>query len=47
MIWSKHDVTDPAGKDGYSRLSIVLHWFAAIVVTAVFLTHEGERGSAA
>lgn len=47
MIWSKHDVTDPTGKNGYSRLSIVLHWFAAIIVVALFVTHEGERGSAA
>ena len=33
--------------DGYSPLSIVLHWLAAIFVVAVFLTHDGERGSAA
>lgn len=31
---------------GYSRLSIALHWLAAIAVVALFFTHEGERGSA-
>ena len=31
---------------GYSRLSIALHWIAAIAVIALFFTHEGERGSA-
>lgn len=34
-------------QDGYSRLSIVLHWIAAIAVIALFFTHEGDRGSAA
>ena len=29
--------------DGYSPLSIVLHWLAAIFVVASFLTHDGER----
>lgn len=33
------------GDDGYSRLSIFLHWITAIAVVALFLTHEGERGS--
>ena len=33
--------------DGYSPLSIVLHWLAAIFVVALFLTHDGERGSSA
>ncbi len=32
--------------DGYSRLSVLLHWLAAISVIALFFTHEGERGSA-
>ena len=41
------DVSDIARKDGYSQLSIVTHWIAAIIVIALFLTHEGERGSAA
>ena len=33
--------------DRYSALSIAVHWIAAILVTALFLTHEGNRGSAA
>ncbi|MCY4452315.1 MAG: cytochrome b/b6 domain-containing protein [Immundisolibacterales bacterium] len=33
--------------DGYSVLSIVVHWIAAILVVALFFTHEGERGSTA
>ena len=33
--------------DGYSPLSIVLDWLAAIFVVASFLTHDGERGSSA
>ena len=33
--------------DGYSALSIVVHWFAAILVVALFFTHEGEPGSTA
>ena len=33
--------------DGYSPLFIVLHWLAAIFVVALFLTHDGERGSSA
>ena len=33
--------------NGYSPLSIVLHWLAAIFVVALFLTHDGERGSSA
>ena len=36
---------DRAG--GYSPLSIVLHWLAAIFVVALFVTHDGERGSLA
>lgn len=32
--------------DGYSRASILIHWIAAILIIALFLTHEGERGSA-
>ncbi len=31
---------------GYSALSIALHWFTAISVVALFLTHEGARDSA-
>ena len=33
-------------QDGYSRLSIALHWIAAVAVIALFFTHEGDRGSA-
>ena len=33
--------------DGYSVSSITVHWLAAILVVALFLTHEGERGSTA
>ena len=33
--------------DGYSPLSIVLHWLAAIFVVVLFVTHDGERGSSA
>ena len=33
--------------DGYSVLSITVHWLAAILVVALFFTHEGERGSTA
>ena len=32
---------------GYSFLSIMVHWLAAILVVALFFTHEGGRGSAA
>ncbi len=32
--------------DRYSALSIAIHWIAAILVVALFLTHEGGRGSA-
>ena len=32
---------------GYSKLSIALHWITAISVIALFVTHEGERGSTA
>ena len=34
--------TDPTG---YSALSIAAHWIAAILVIALFFTHEAERGS--
>ena len=33
--------------DGYSFLSITVHWLAAILVVGLFFTHEGERGSTA
>lgn len=31
---------------GYTAISIALHWFTAIAVVALFLTHEGARDSA-
>ena len=31
--------------DGYSILSILVHWLAAVLVVLLFLTHEGERGT--
>jgi cytochrome b561 len=39
------DVPDITRRDGYSRVSIIAHWIAVILVIALFLTHEGERGS--
>lgn len=36
-----------AASNGYSRISIVIHWITAIMVIALFFTHEGDRGSAA
>ena len=30
---------------GYSRASIVIHWLAAILIVALFFTHEANRGS--
>ncbi len=33
-------------RDGYSPLSVSVHWLAAILIVALFFTHEGERGSA-
>jgi cytochrome b561 len=38
-------VSDTACKDGYLGVSIFVHWITAILVIALFLTHEGERGS--
>ncbi len=35
-----------SANESYSPLSIVSHWLAAILVIALFFTHEGERGSA-
>ena len=31
---------------GYTRFSIAVHWLTAVLVIALFFTHEGERGSA-
>ena len=33
-------------KSGYNKQSIVIHWFTALAVIALFITHEGERDSA-
>ncbi|MCY4625087.1 MAG: cytochrome b/b6 domain-containing protein [Chloroflexi bacterium] len=33
--------------DGYSILSILAHWLAAVLIASLFLTHESERGTAA
>ena len=38
-------MTDPIQSDGYSRLSIYVHWLTAIMVLALFFTHEASRGS--
>lgn len=38
-------VPEVVRKDGYPRYSVVSHWIAAIVVIALFVTHEGNRGS--
>ena len=32
--------------DGYSTVSVVSHWLAAILVVALFFTHSGTRGTA-
>ncbi len=32
---------------GYSKSSIIIHWVTAIAVVALFVTHEGDRGSTA
>ena len=37
----------PPCTGGYSLVSIVVHWLAAILVIALFFTHEGELGSTA
>ena len=31
--------------DGYSPLSVLVHWLAAFLVVALFLTHQGEPGT--
>ena len=37
----------PARTDGFSLASILSHWLSAVLVVALFFTHEAERGSAA
>ena len=34
-------------RDGYNRLSIFIHWLTAILVIALFVTHEGKPGDPA
>ena len=36
-----------ARKDGYSRLSIAVHWLAAAIIITLFITQEGDRGTTA
>ena len=36
-----------ARADGYSTVSVVAHWLAAILVVALFFTHTATRGTAA
>lgn len=40
-------MTQISADSGYGRLSIAIHWLTAISVAALFLTHEGARGTAA
>ena len=35
----------PARSDGFSLGSILSHWLSAVLVVALFFTHEAERGS--
>ena len=37
-------MSDTPRSDGYSRLSIFAHWLAAIIVIALFATHEADDG---
>jgi len=39
-------MTTPTNAAGYSHLSIVTHWLGAILVIALFATHEVDRGDA-
>ncbi len=39
-------MSNVGGSEGYTRLSILTHWITAVVVIALFLTHEGDLGSA-
>ena len=38
--------TPPARTDGYSTVSVVSHWLAAILVVALFSTHSATPGTA-
>ena len=33
--------------DGYSLLSVLVHWLAAVLLVSLFFTHEGGRGTTA
>ena len=35
-----------AARNGYSPLSVSVHWLAAILIIALFFTHEAEQGTA-
>ena len=36
----------PPRTDGYSLVSVVVHWLTAVLIVALFLTHEGGPGTA-
>ena len=40
-------MSNPIPADGYTRLSIIVHWLAAVSIIALFVTHEVEEGGAA
>jgi cytochrome b561 len=46
MTPNSSSLQDPVDPTSYSRLSLFLHWLSAILIIALFATHEGERGSA-
>ncbi|MGH1479311.1 MAG: hypothetical protein HKN05_07680 [Rhizobiales bacterium] len=35
----------PLNPNAYSQVSIIAHWAAALLIVALFFTHEGDRGS--
>ena len=39
-------MSEVINRTAYSKLSLFLHWLTAILVIALFATHEGDRGSA-
>lgn len=40
-------MTNSTNNSGYNKTSIWIHWLTAILIVALFITHEGERGTAA
>lgn len=40
-------MSNSTNDSGYSKTSIWVHWATAILIVALFVTHEGDRGSAA